>query len=288
MAGLRDGGQRGGRLGDVTERCGLDAGAACWGTADMAGAPSRAHWGRCHRMARQGGEVETGAGRSSRLDRDATMVATRTGRAVRDPRPGALGPGRGAVPQRLVGAGSVKLTVVPRPGSDSAQMRPPCRSTIPRLIASPRPVPPWARESEESTCSKGSKIASSMSVGTPRPGSCTRKTTSAARSSGRAVGRPDRHRGAGGGELHGVAEDVGQRLHDPVRVGQHLARAGQHLEAHLGRRGQPVHLAHRGLHQESRPRRARSSIGSLPERMRSMSRMSLMRRISRSLLGWRC
>ena len=47
--------------------------------------------------------------------------------------------------------------VVPAPSSLSAQIRPPCRSTMPRLIARPRPVPPFWRASEESTCSKRSK-----------------------------------------------------------------------------------------------------------------------------------
>ena len=38
-------------------------------------------------------------------------------------------------------AGSVKKNVLPSPGADSTQMRPPWRSTIRRQVASPIPVP---------------------------------------------------------------------------------------------------------------------------------------------------
>lgn len=42
--------------------------------------------------------------------------------------------------------GSVKLKVDPRPRADSTQIFPPWASTIPRVIASPRPAPPASRE----------------------------------------------------------------------------------------------------------------------------------------------
>ena len=46
-------------------------------------------------------------------------------------------------------AGSVKVNRAPRPGpSLSAQMRPPCASTIPLQTARPRPAPPpWSSDS---------------------------------------------------------------------------------------------------------------------------------------------
>jgi hypothetical protein len=40
--------------------------------------------------------------------------------------------------------GSVKKTVVPSPGCDSAQIRPPCACTIRRQIAKPTPVPGYS------------------------------------------------------------------------------------------------------------------------------------------------
>ena len=46
----------------------------------------------------------------------------------------------------------------PGPGSNSTQMRPPCSSTIRRAIARPRPVPPFLRVLELSTCWNSSKI----------------------------------------------------------------------------------------------------------------------------------
>jgi len=51
-----------------------------------------------------------------------------------------------------VGKGRVKQNVLPSPKILSAQILPPCRSTILRQIAKPKPVPPFSRESEASTC----------------------------------------------------------------------------------------------------------------------------------------
>jgi hypothetical protein len=42
-------------------------------------------------------------------------------------------------------AGSQNVTVVPRPTTLCARMRPPCASTSARVIASPSPLPPAAR-----------------------------------------------------------------------------------------------------------------------------------------------
>src|SRR5262245_66387844 len=54
--------------------------------------------------------------------------------------------------------GKMNMNVAPAPTFDSTQMRPPCISTIRLAIASPRPVPPFARELEPLTCWNSSKI----------------------------------------------------------------------------------------------------------------------------------
>jgi hypothetical protein len=59
--------------------------------------------------------------------------------------------------------GSVNRNRLPLPTSLSAQMRPPCCSTMLRHSANPSPVPPSARESEASPCSNRSKMRSSFS-----------------------------------------------------------------------------------------------------------------------------
>jgi len=46
--------------------------------------------------------------------------------------------------------GMVNENVLPRPGSLSTHMRPPIRSTSPRLMVRPSPVPPYLRVVEES------------------------------------------------------------------------------------------------------------------------------------------
>src|SRR5205085_12063565 len=49
-------------------------------------------------------------------------------------------------------AGTLKWNVLPWPGTLSTQMRPPCCSTMPLQITSPRPVPPALRVADESIC----------------------------------------------------------------------------------------------------------------------------------------
>ena len=77
-------------------------------------------------------------------------------------------------------AGSVNRNLLPLPTVLSAQMRPPCCSTMLRQSARPSPVPPRARESLASPCWKRSKIRSSFSGAMPRPWSSTIKQTSPA------------------------------------------------------------------------------------------------------------
>jgi hypothetical protein len=61
--------------------------------------------------------------------------------------------------------GKVNEKVLPCPGVLWTQTRPPCCSTMLRQMASPRPLPPLSRASEESTCWKRPKTASSLSGG---------------------------------------------------------------------------------------------------------------------------
>ena len=71
---------------------------------------------------------------------------------TRDRMPGVAGSAAAGESPTTAATGSVKENVLPRPTTLSAQMRPPCCSTIRRQIASPSPVPPFSRESEASTC----------------------------------------------------------------------------------------------------------------------------------------
>ena len=87
-----------------------------------------------------------------------------------------------------------------------------------RQMARPRPVPPFWRESEASTCWKRSKIDSSLSAGMPRPSSATLNSDVAVDSA-----RRQRDDAAGRRELDGVRQQVRQRLHDAVGVGPHDA-----------------------------------------------------------------
>ena len=61
----------------------------------------------------------------------------------------------------------------PAPRLRCAQMEPLCCWTMVRQMARPRPVPPFWRASEGSTCWKRSKMESSLSAGMPRPSSET-------------------------------------------------------------------------------------------------------------------
>ena len=85
------------------------------------------------------------------------------------------------------------------------------------------------------------------------------------------------------GELDGVAEQVGERLHDPVLVGEHLAGAGPDLEPDPLGGGEALELADRAR-DELAASSAASSSGRVPDSIRSMSSRSLIRRVSRSVL----
>ena len=121
--------------------------------------------------------------------------------------------------------GSVIVMVAPAPGALSAQIRPPCCSTMVRQMASPRPVPSFSRASEPSTCWKRSKIELQLLGRDAAALVATWNQSSfpvVARR--RAVTVPPSER-----ELDGVAEQVGERLHDAVGIGPHARRLGLDL-----------------------------------------------------------
>lgn len=91
----------------------------------------------------------------------------------------ARGVGCGASRQR-----EGERTALPEPGVDpdpSAVLL--HDAAADRQIGRPRPVPPFSRESEASTCPKRSKMESSLSAGMPRPPSRTAKSASPLRRS---------------------------------------------------------------------------------------------------------
>ena len=94
-------------------------------------------------------------------------------------------------------------------------MRPPCWLMMLRQMASPRPVPPKARESEASPCWNRSKICSSLSAGMPRPWSRTSISASLVVE----IARGQMDLAAGRGELDRVREQVVQGLQNAVGVG---------------------------------------------------------------------
>src|SRR5262249_39087652 len=69
--------------------------------------------------------------------------------------------------------GTSKMKVAPLPASLSTQMRPRCCSTMALEMASPRPVPPLRRASEESICWNLRKSSCRLWSGMPGPLSCT-------------------------------------------------------------------------------------------------------------------
>ena len=87
---------------------------------------------------------------------------------------------------------------------------------IRRLMARPRPVPPWPRL----VVTSGSKILPMMSAGMPLPSSRTRITTRSLSSATEIqMFPPSRDRVAG------VEQDVGQNLLQVVEVPAHAAAA---------------------------------------------------------------
>ena len=69
------------------------------------------------------------------------------------------------------------MKVLPRPGVLSSVISPPSNLASSRLMARPRPVPPYLREVLPSACWNASKITRCLSSGMPMPVSLTRNAT---------------------------------------------------------------------------------------------------------------
>ena len=100
----------------------------------------------------------------------------------------ALGDRRSAAPRSsLPEAGPTYLTgrysvnVLPTPGIDESLISPPSRLASSRLIARPRPVPPYLRDVPASACWNASKMIFCFSGGMPMPLSVTVKRTTRVR-----------------------------------------------------------------------------------------------------------
>ena len=95
-----------------------------------------------------------------------------------------VGPGPGATPKRRAATASFSVSgspslirtskLDPVPGALRTLTSPPMRCASSRTIYSPRPVPPWRRVSELSTCTKGLNSVPSFSAAIPMPLSTTR------------------------------------------------------------------------------------------------------------------
>ena len=128
---------------------------------------------------------------------------------------------------RTADSASAEENVVPRPASDSKLRSPPISRASRRLIASPRPVPPYFREVELSAWVNGWNSRACCSGGMPMPVSRTANTRSIV---------PGGRSAAGGGEadLHGhlallgelerVADQVRQDLPQPQGVADQMIR----------------------------------------------------------------
>ena len=165
------------------------------------------------------------------IDHQHRQVVEQDRRLGRRPTPG----GCGCRPNR-----AVKAKVLPRPGSLSTVILPPIRATSRAAMVRPRPVPPYLRVVEVSSCSKARKIVSCLSGGMPMPVSRTvnRRPTLAARRP--ATSHVDFHAHdhlALVGELDGVAHQVEQHLSQPAGVAD---QGVGHVRLHVADQLQPL------------------------------------------------
>ncbi|EDN65193.1 hypothetical protein BGP_6406 [Beggiatoa sp. PS] len=70
-------------------------------------------------------------------------------------------------------SGKVKVNCEPWPSLEVTDIVPPCNSTSCLVTERPKPVPPYSRAVEASTCSKDRNTASNLSSGMPMPVSVT-------------------------------------------------------------------------------------------------------------------
>ncbi len=174
----------------------------------------------------------------------------------------------------------MKAKVLPRPGSLSTLIEPPSSPTSRAAMVRPKPVPPYLRVVEVSSCSNARKIFSCLSGGMPMPVSRTanRRPTSASgtrlASDFHVSTQPRRV-----GELDGVAHEIDEHLAQPAGVAdQGIGHAGPLLADQL----QPLLVGPHGQGSQVSPSAARKrKIGRVqfqrPASILAKSRMSLMR-----------
>ena len=138
---------------------------------------------------------------------------------------------------------AVKAKVLPRPGSLSTAIVPPIRATRRAAIVRPRPVPPYLRVVEVSSCSKARKIFSCLSGGMPMPVSLTVKRSSTSLRRGVAGDLHAHDHLALLGELDGVADQVEQHLAQPAGVAD---QGVGHVRLHVVDQLQPLPVGPHG------------------------------------------
>ena len=124
------------------------------------------------------------------------------------------------------------MNVLPCPWTLASLISPPSSTASSRLMARPRPVPPYLREVPASACWKASKISRCFSGAMPMPVSSTAKATTCWRLAEHRVvgtpalrGEPDAHLDvAVSGELDGVGQQVLEDLLQALGVAVHRAR----------------------------------------------------------------
>ena len=132
----------------------------------------------------------------------------------------------------------MKAKVLPRPGSLSTVICPPIRATSRAAIVRPRPVPPYFRVVEVSSCSKARKILSCLSRGMPMPVSRTVNRRPTSPSGAAVAGDFHAHDHLPGvGELDGVADQVEQDLPQPAGVAD---QGVGHVRLHVADQLQPL------------------------------------------------
>ena len=155
--------------------------------------------------------------------------------------------------------------MLPRPGSLSTVIAPPIRATSRAAIVSPRPVPPYFRVVEVSSCSKARKTRSCLSGGMPMPVSRTAKRRLHLPSGRGLAGDFHAHDHlALVGELDGVADQVEQHLAQPAGVAD---QGVGHVRLHVADQLQPLLVGPHGQGPQGVPRpppAGRSRPGPVP------------------------
>ena len=128
-------------------------------------------------------------------------------------------------------SGRYSVKVLPLPAMLLRRISPPSRCASSRLMASPRPVPPYLRAVPASACWNASKMIRCFSGGMPMPVSLTENSTTDGRlAQSRVVRSPAAGRNAdvqphaaAVGELEGVRQQVLQHLQQALGVGRDRA-----------------------------------------------------------------